>query len=339
MKIGRYSALFFNPSKDKTLIECRSLQTFAYSDCIVIQVLYDSTTEGTPTIREHNLTRNTSQTLVNSAILIDNSLQADGTMIETYLIKNQSADYVYSISVEYDDFYAESEPYRVLNDSDEELKDTILIQYSNDNNKRTKEGIFIMPSDEPTFRIYFSFRADGGFKDTGWSFGVDSEQFTTQGQSLLGVYEEPYKVKQITLGKSGDGVPVWFAELLNTALSCNYFYVDGVRYSRNEGETPEIQQTIESYNAFIVTQNVRKVDIEKAELNLMWGWLNTERTLTYYTAKRRPQIGEYVYNKMVSPVGTIRTAYNERNRQIGVTLTGQEGWLIDNEQYISIEKL
>ena len=71
-------------------------------------------------------------------------------------------------------------------------------------------------------------------------------------------FTESFEAKALTLGNS-DGCPVWFADLLNRLLCCNYVYVDGERFTRNESDVPEMNAEVEGLRSYIFTQGLRKV--------------------------------------------------------------------------------
>lgn len=75
-------------------------------------------------------------------------------------------------------------------------------------------------------QYFFDFRVPGGFKDGGWTFGVDNEQFITSDEDIVELYSHEYTTMLFTLGNAM-GCPVWFAELLNRVLCCNYVYSMG----------------------------------------------------------------------------------------------------------------
>ena len=105
---------------------------------------------------------------------------------------------------------------------------------------------------------FFDFRVPGGFKDSGWQFGIENEQFVTDEADIVELFGIESTAKTLTMGE-GDGVPIWFGELLNRLLTCNYVYFDGVRYARKESNVPEVNATDELLNSFIITQVVQKV--------------------------------------------------------------------------------
>lgn len=148
-----------------------------------------------------------------------------------------------------------------VTDDDDELADTVLIQYSNRNNYQRGDALFVTDNNAMG---YFSWRVHGGFKDSGWSFGAESEQFVSSEGDVVQLYGSDSVVKTLTLGTS-TGVPIWYAEMLNRILTLSDVYIDGVRYARNESAVPEIEQIGEStrINAFVISQQVRRCDADK----------------------------------------------------------------------------
>lgn len=147
----------------------------------------------------------------------------------------------------------ESEPFCVTNVADY-IERTSLIQYSMVDNRRRIDTAFVVNGE----RQFFDFRVPGGFMDNGWSFGVDNEQFTTSLYDSIDVHAHELTQKTFTLGGS-EGVPSWYAELLNRLLTCSYVYVDGVRYSRHESDVPEIANEMEDLRSYIYTQVLQQV--------------------------------------------------------------------------------
>lgn len=135
---------------------------------------------------------------------------------------------VYSFS--YGD--SESNPVRIL--SGEGLDGTVLLQYArNGNGERTD----MLSRFFGTLR-YFELRLQGGFKDSGWSFKVDNEQFSTPMADIVELSSIDYTDRILTIGTSA-GVPVWIPALVNRILSCPLVFIDGKRYSRSADSCPE----------------------------------------------------------------------------------------------------
>lgn len=80
----------------------------------------------------------------------------------------------------------------------------------------------------------------------------------TSDEDIVELFSHEYTTALFTLG-NGMGCPVWFAELLNRVLCCNYVYFDGVRYTRKESNVPELNQQIEGLKSFVFNQMLQKV--------------------------------------------------------------------------------
>lgn len=147
----------------------------------------------------------------------------------------------------------ESEPFRVTAD-EIELSQSVLIRYSPYDNRGRRDVVAIVGED----RVVFDFRVQGGFKDDGITFGVDNEQFTTQEADVVELYGRESTIHTLTVGLC-DGVPIWFGELLNRLLTCRYVFIGGQRYARHQQSVPEITQTLDGVNSFVITQQLSPV--------------------------------------------------------------------------------
>lgn len=145
-----------------------------------------------------------------------------------------------------------SEPFRVT-DNEIELAKTTLIQYSMTNNRQRNDAIFFIDG----MQYFFDFRVPGGFKDSNWTFGVESEQFITPHADISQLYGLESTQKRFTLGSS-IGVPVWFGEMLNRILICSHVYFDGIKYSRKEANVPEMNVQMEGVNSFVFSQMLQQ---------------------------------------------------------------------------------
>ncbi|MBP3536284.1 MAG: hypothetical protein J6J93_01955 [Muribaculaceae bacterium] len=122
----------------------------------------------------------------------------------------------------------------IVTDDKDILSQTVLIQFCrNTNRDRSDIATLINHS-----RYFFDLRIPGGFKDEGWDFSVDNEQFETIDADIVELYARDSTAKKLTIGTSA-GVPAWFGEMVNRVLSCDLVYVDGERYSRLREATPE----------------------------------------------------------------------------------------------------
>ena len=148
----------------------------------------------------------------------------------------------------------ESDMFRITDDT-ALLERTSLIQYRFKDNKQ-RDDVVSLINGVPYF---FDFRVPGGFKDSGWGFGVTNEQFATQHADLVELYARDYITKTFSLG-GPEGVPVWYGALLNRLLTCSIVFIDGERYTRNEAEVPTMNTLVDGVDSFVFTQVVRRVN-------------------------------------------------------------------------------
>lgn len=242
MIISPFTPLFFSPSTDKFGAKSKYQQKFASTDRIFIEVL-TATNETTPELQIHNLITSEKTSLVLSVWQMN-----EDKILYFYTVTGLESGY-YEIVI--NDLV--SEPFKVTNDKNE-LAETTLIQYSMKDNKQRLDAIFWIDG----MQYFIDFRVPGGFKDGGWSFGVDNEQFVTSDEDVVELFSHEYTTQIFTLGNAM-GCPVWFAELLNRILCCTYVYFDGVRYARKESNVPELNQQIEGLKSFVFQQMLQKV--------------------------------------------------------------------------------
>lgn len=145
-----------------------------------------------------------------------------------------------------------SEVFRVTDDP-LILNKTTLIQYSMRNNRQRQDAVFFIDG----MQYFFDFRVPGGFKDSNWTFNVESEQFVTQYADISQLFGLESTQKRFTLGGSM-GVPVWFGEMLNRILICSHVYFDGIKYSRKEANVPELTVQLEGVNSFVFNQTLQQ---------------------------------------------------------------------------------
>jgi hypothetical protein len=184
----------------------------------------------------------------------------------------------------------ESAVFRVTNDAFL-LSHTTLVQYRFKDNKQRDDVVSVinyMP-------YFFDWRVPGGFKDSGWSFGVTNEQFTTQFEDVVELYATDYLMKTFTMGNA-EGVPVWYGEMLNRVLTSSYVYFDGVRYTRNDSETPSINTLVDGLDSFVFTQVLRKAHILDAEIEELNQLILRRIDNDYY---RSTYIGSTIYQRKI----------------------------------------
>jgi hypothetical protein len=254
-RISPFTPIFFKPSADRHGIRPRCVHVFSKTDRILIELIATGETTSPPLVVSnvltgHNATYQWKEWVMNeSTTLYFRELQNMDEGTFTVSIGNVT-----------------SEAFVITSDQDV-LADTVLLQYSNSDNRQRNDAVFWIDG----MQRFFDFRAPGGFKDDNWTFAVSNEQFVTSDNDKIDLYGQESTIKALTLGNS-DGCPVWFADLLNRVLCCNYFYVDGVRYARNESEVPEMNAEVEGLRSYIFKQGLQRVlnlDAELENRNLL----------------------------------------------------------------------
>lgn len=249
MKISPFTPLCFEPYVSDGL-PSRYVQLWSQTDHILVQVLTDSE-EGEP---DAELVNAVTGATVDTISWQSWQMNTDKVLYFCDL-SGLSVGY-YKLVIE----ETESDVFRVTDDT-ALLSRTALIQYRFKDNKQRDDVVSVI-NGVPNF---FDFRVPGGFKDSGWGFGVTNEQFATQHADLVELYARDYITKTFSLG-GPEGVPVWYGALLNRLLTCSYIYIDGERYTRNESETPSMQTLVDGVDSFVFTQVLRRVsgDMEEA---------------------------------------------------------------------------
>lgn len=241
MIISPFTPLFF-PDVKVDGIDSRYIQTFATTDEILVEVI-GLASEGTPTA---SIICEPSQDVLCSIQFSQWNINSNDRLFFATL--NLSPG-LYSVQIG----DKRSTIFRIT-DNASVLEKTTLIQYSMANNRQRKDAIFFIDG----MQRFFNFRVPGGFKDSNWSFGVESEQFTTAEADIVQLYGLESTQKKFTLGLS-DGCPIWFGELLNRLLTCTYVYFDGQRYARKDAAVPEITSLLDGLNSFVFSIQVQKV--------------------------------------------------------------------------------
>lgn len=241
MRISPFTPLF-HASRKTDGIASDYVQTFAPTDLLLIEILC-SPDEIPPSVELRDaLTGKLIDDVGMSSWKINNSEKL-------YFAQMSFNPGYYQIVI---DGMDEFEPFRVTNDPNI-LRNTTLIQYSMKDNKRRDDAVFFIDG----MQYFFDFRVPGGFKDSGWSFGAESDQFVRPDSDIVQLYGMESTARTFTLGTSM-GVPVRFAELLNRLLVCSHVYFDGVKYVRKESSVPEMQQPLEGVNSFVFTQALQQ---------------------------------------------------------------------------------
>lgn len=240
MILSPFTPLFF-PSAKADGIESPYVQTFSPSDRIYIELIGPKIWMGEATVIQ--LDRDYSFQISFNTWDITDSVRL------RFAALSLSPGF-YQVSI---NEIGRSAVFRVTTDADI-LDNTTLIQYSNKDNRARQDVVTWIDG----MQHFFDFRVPGGFKDGNWTFEVESEQFVTEDSDIIQLYGLESTQKKFTLGTS-EGCPVWFAELLNRLLTCDYVYFDGVRYARKESGVPESTSVQEGINSFVFTQNLQRV--------------------------------------------------------------------------------
>lgn len=238
--------MFFHDLKSDG-IESRYMQLFATSDHILLECLCG----GAEDIGEFVISGITDDGYNQySPISLKSWVMDDGTVLKFTVISGLAPG---TYQVKYPKDGLISHYFRVTNDPSE-LDTTTLIQYSHRDNRQRRDAVFIIDG----MRYFFDFRVTGGFKDSGWSFTVENEQFVTQDRDIVELFALESTQKKFTMGGQ-EGVPIQFGELLNRLLTCSYVYFDGVRYARKDASAPEINIQQEGLDSFVFNQQLQQV--------------------------------------------------------------------------------
>lgn len=246
MIVSPFTPLFFLGRHKRNGLPSPYTQTFATTDIIRVQIIRGlGEDEATVTLYDAE-----SDTRV-ADLTKETMSQGDGSLIDNYCLTD-CVPGCYYITIGED----RSEIFHIADD-ELTLADTILFQYSPSGLSRRD-----VYGDED---FYFSFRVHGGFKDGGWAFSIDNEQFVTQESDIVELYGRESTQKVLTIGSS-KGVPVWFGELINRILVCRLVYIDGARYARFESSVPEKEQTLDGVSSFVFSQKLQRINYLKPYL-------------------------------------------------------------------------
>lgn len=240
MIVSPFTPLFFINRKADG-IDSEYIQTFATTDQILLQLIGPRNTTVLAQVMSEP----------DGAVLYQiqfNVWDISGTVTLRFTTISLSPGY-YSVNIM---GVGRSEVFRVTDDP-LILDKTTLIQYSMKNNRQRQDAVFFIDG----MQYFFDFRVPGGFKDSNWTFGVESEQFVTPYSDISQLFGLESTQKRFTLGGSM-GVPVWFGEMLNRILICSHVYFDGVKYSRKEANVPELTVQLEGVNSFVFNQTLQQ---------------------------------------------------------------------------------
>lgn len=242
-RISPFTPIFFSPSGDRHGAKPKCVHLFSQTDRILIEVIATGESSAPPNL----IVRDTMNGYESEYTWKAWAMNTNTTL---YFIELQGmSDGIYTASIGLN----VSEEFAITTE-ESVLQDTVLLQYSNADNRQRNDAVFWIDG----MQRFFDFRIPGGFKDDNWTFIVNNEQFTTSENDKIDLYGQESTVKALTIGNS-DGCPVWFADLVNRLLSCNYVYIDKVRYARNESEVPEMNAEVEGLKSYIFTQGLQRV--------------------------------------------------------------------------------
>ena len=260
--VSPFTPVFWKPTADKFGAKTQYVQTWAQTDRILVQCIQLG--DGAPIVGKDGNVPSLSlkdMSTGNVSLLAWQSWALNEWATVKWCVITALQVGIYSLLLG----DSESEPFCVSDEQDI-LNQTCLLQYSSKDNRQRMDAAFVVNG----VRQFFDFRIPGGFIDNGWTFGVDNEQFTTGLYDTVDVHAHELVQKTLTLGNS-EGVPVWFADLLNRLLTCTYVYVDQVRFSRHESDVPEIVSEMEGLRSYVFTQTLQQVvnlmpDVEAANI-------------------------------------------------------------------------
>lgn len=241
MIVSPFTPLFFIDRKADG-IESDYIQTFATTDQILLQLIGSHTSSVSAKISIEPAGETLCEIEFNEW-----EINASSCLWFTTISLSPG---LYSVVIE---GIGKSEVFKVTDDP-LILDNTTLIQYSMHNNRQRDDSVFFIDM----MQYFFDFRVPGGFKDSGWSFGVENEQFVTDRSDIVQLFALDSVQRKFTLGNS-QGCPVWYAEMLNRLLCCTYVYFDGVRYVRKDTSVPEMTVQLDGVNSFVFTQNLQQV--------------------------------------------------------------------------------
>lgn len=245
IRIGQCNPLIFHTSgmDDPLGLRKNYLQRFGTADTIVLQALNDSS--GNVTVKARNLVSGAQTSFTPTKRQLP-----DGSYSNVANVAGLSEGlYVVTMSAGGETYT--SNEFEVCDDG---IDETILIEYTNSSNETFFDNAFQVNGLPVTFYL----RLQGGFKPGGYDPRVEVSVFRTQMQELRVLYSQPYARYQLTVG-TANGVPVEVVELLNNILSLDTVRIDGVRYVRSEGDTPQKQQSMAASQLFQVTCMLERI--------------------------------------------------------------------------------
>lgn len=245
------SPLVFNPASDPAATELRFTQRFGRYDHVIIQVAGKSY-----------------QTLY---MKVYNAL--DGTQVASKRCSCTTLEigvrYIYTAVLDILDegiYYAKyTQDGETLRSQDFEVTRLVetdsewaLFEYGGSRNDTPIDTAFVVGG----IRVPFLVRLPAGFKPSGYEGSVEVETYRTQTQELRVLYSAPYDKWTLTIG-AAQGIPVEYVRMVEWILSCEYVYINGVRWVRSEGSTVEkqlVMQGAQMFTASVVLERQQSLD-------------------------------------------------------------------------------
>ena len=256
MKISPFTPLHFGIEPESDGLPSRYVQLFASTDQIMVQVF----ASGDETLSDATLKDAHGSDVIGTIGWNEWEMNEDKSCFFLTLQGLSPGHYILNVGgIDSDEF--------IVTDDEQLLARTTLIQYRFKDNRQRDDVVSVIDY----MPYFFDFRVPGGFKDSGWTFGVSNEQFVTQHEDVVELFAMDYVTKTFTMG-GPEGVPVWYGELMNRLLTCSYVYFDGRRYNRNESEAPSLTTLVDGMDSFVFTQMLRPavlLDPEIEALNQM----------------------------------------------------------------------
>lgn len=259
MRFSPFNPIHFTISGANRSGHGEYVRTFVESDCIMLEV-FGNAEEELPTIGLYDAE---SDEFVGTMYLKDYTINSE----EHMGLLERSGLFPGHYYMTLGDYVSECFDVVSANDSGK----TVLIQYADRNNRQRDD---VLNKIFGGIR-YFSLRIPGGFKDSGWVFNVENEQFRSPASDPVELSAIDYTDKLLTIGSSS-GIDVRTADLVNRILSCPLVFIDGVRYARSEGASLE-RQGDSDRKTFVYTVLLREAHYLNAEMELALR-LNLRRT-------------------------------------------------------------
>lgn len=103
----------------------------------------------------------------------------------------------------------------------------------------------------------FGLRMAAFFPQSENQFPAETEDFRDQRYSIRQLSSTPYETLTLAIGGQ-EGVPNWVARKINMYFSLSDTWVDGAKYSRSDGSTPQIEVINALYPMFRYKMTVEK---------------------------------------------------------------------------------